>query len=130
MPKIFKTEKAKRILTASIILLVAVVGAYSILSYTKGVVGLPFGGRVLTSVPCTCSGNFLLTVSPPVGGQFVYFPGTQAYSSYNLGPTSGMWALGLYTPGGACLMFVGKGCVPFGVPTGTITPTVGTSLVF
>lgn len=98
--------------------------------YTRGQVGAIFGGVVVSSVPCPCSGNFLLTISPPVGGQFVYYPGTQAYMSYNLGPTSGMWALGLYTPGGVCLVPAGKGCAPFGVPIGTITPTVGSSLVF
>lgn len=86
-----------------------------------------FGGFVLASIPCTCSGNFLLTIGPPVGGQFVYYPGTQAFLHFNL-PRPGVWAVGSYTPGGACLQFAGKICVPFGVPLGTITPQVGTSL--
>jgi hypothetical protein len=112
------------------VLVVVAVGAYSVIRFTGGQAGVPFGGRVLNSIPCTCSGNFLLTVSPPVGGQFVYFPGTQAFANFNLGPASGMWALGMYTPGGVCLQFVGKGCVPFGAPIGTISPMVGTSIAF
>ncbi|MEK7390919.1 MAG: hypothetical protein AAB635_02160 [Patescibacteria group bacterium] len=127
---IFNPIKSKKIIIFFLILAVIVVVAYSILKYTKGIGLLPFGGKVLTSIPCTCSGNFLLTISPPVGGQFSYIPGSQAYLNYNL-PSVGVWALGLYTPGtGICTIFVGKGCVPFGVPIGTITPTVGTSLVF
>jgi len=86
-----------------------------------------FGGFVTTSIYCTCSNNFLLTIGPPVGGQFIYQPGTPQYPYHSL-PRAGVWALGLYSPGGICLMFVGKGCSPFGAPIGTITPIVGTSL--
>lgn len=120
----------KKIALLAAVVLVVFGGFFSIWKYSRGVAGVPFGGRVLAAIPCTCSGNLLMTVSPPMGGQFVYFPGTQAYMNYNLGLSTGMWALGLYTPGGVCLQFVGKGCVPFGAPIGTISPTVGTSLAF
>ena len=111
------------------LVVVIVVAAYSITQNIKGVGALPFGGKVVTSFPCPCSGNFLLTVSPPVGGQFVYYMGTQAHLNYNL-PTPGVWALGLYSPGGVCLVPVTFGCAPVGIPIGTILPTVGTSLTF
>ena len=112
-----------------LIFAIVVAGAYSFFKSAKGVLGLPFGGKVMTAIPCTCSGNFLLTVSPPKGGQFVYYLGTQAYLSYNL-PSTGVWALGLYTPGGICMMYAGVGCSPFGAPIGTVTQTVGTSVAF
>lgn len=88
---------------------------------------LNFGGMVTTSIFCTCSGNFLLNITPPVGGQFLYQPGTQSFLNFNL-PRAGVWALGLYTPGGVCLMWAGESCKPFGAPVGTISPVVGTSL--
>lgn len=118
-----------------LILFVIVVATYSIFKYTKGIGLLPFGGRVLTAIPCSCGGsavggfNVFLTISPPVGGQFLYAIGTQAYLNKNLGFGTGMWALGLYTPGGVCMVLSPKGCSPL-IPIGTITPTVGTSLVF
>lgn len=87
-----------------------------------------FGGFVESSIPCTCSpGFFLLTISPPVGGQYLFRVGTQQYSNYRL-PSAGVWTLGLYQPGGTCLMNAGKICVPSGAPKGIISPTVGTSL--
>ena len=100
--------------------------------HTKGQGVLPFGGKVILSLPCTCNGvpSVLLTVSPPVGGQFLYILGSQLYRNYNLGLATGMNVLGLYTPGGVCMVYAGKGCVPIGPPIGTISPTVGTSLSF
>lgn len=113
------------------VLVVVVVAVYGVLKYTKSQSVFVFGGRVLSSVPCPCSGNFLLTISGPAGGQFTYYPGTQAYANYNLGAQSGMWALGLYEPGGVCLVPSGKGCSPLpSAVVGTITPTVGSSLIF
>ncbi len=105
-------------------------GVFAFFKYTRGLGAIPFGGMVATSFFCNCSGNFLLTVTPPVGGQFVYYPGTQAYLNYNLGFSTGIWTMGLYSPGGVCMVYVGKGCSPFGVPLGTITPTVGSSIGF
>ena len=86
----------------------------------------PFGGRILTSLFCSCSDNFLLTVSGPRGGQFLYMLGAPQFAYYSL-PRAGVWVLGLYQPGGVCLIPSGNGCVTFGTPLGTITPIVGTS---
>ncbi len=92
---------------------------------------LIFGGKV-TGTPffCNCSGNFLVTISPPVPGTFVYYMGSQAFLNYNL-PQPGIWALGTYTPVGVCLIYSGKGCVNAPTPVmGTISPMVGTSIAF
>lgn len=86
-----------------------------------------YGGFVTNSIFCNCSGNFLVNITPPKGGQFIYQPGSQAYLNFNL-PGPGIWALGLYSPGGICLMYSGDSCKPFGAPIGTIRPTSGTSL--
>lgn len=109
-----------------------VVGSFSVLKYVKGAGGLPFGGKVVVSFPCVCSANYLLTVSAPMGGQFVYYAGTQGFLNYNL-PSPGVWALGLYEPGGVCLVPGVYYCatpVVVGFPLGTITPVVGTSIAF
>ncbi len=89
--------------------------------------GFPFGGFVALSLPCTCTpGSFLLTVGPPLGGQFVYVSGTPQFSNMQL-PRAGVWVLGTYSPPGICMIYAGKSCVPLGAPLGTIMPTVGTS---
>jgi|GEM_PF-3303933 len=90
--------------------------------------GLPFGGLVVATTYCTCTNAFLLTISTPTPGNYLYFPGTPQFSYYQL-PRVGVWTLGLYAPGGACLMFAGKaGCVPYALqPSGTIE-FAGTSL--
>lgn len=109
-------------------LTLAVVLVFSAIFYRTQAAGLPFGGMVTVSIPCTCStGMFLLTIGPPRGGQFVYQVGTQAYSNFNL-PRVGVWTLGLYVPGGVCMIYAGKSCVATGLPLGTITSVVGTSL--
>ena len=85
---------------------------------------LVFGGLIISSVPCPCSGSFLLTLSAPTPGQFVWHVGTPQYSNFQL-PRAGVWTTGLYSPGGVCL--AGSGCSPIGVPIGTILSIVGTS---
>src|SRR3989344_7442423 len=95
-----------------ILLIIVAVGVFAIFKYTKGLGIVPFGGYVVSSFPCTCpssAGTFLLTFTPffnggpaPTTGQLVYdlIKTRQAYLNYNL-PLRGVWALGLYTPGGA-----------------------------
>ena len=103
---------------------------FSAFFYRVLAIGLPFGGFVASSIPCTCSAGFLLTVvpfPPPIGGQFVYQIGTPQLAWFML-PSPGVWTLGEYSPGGICLIFIGKGCAPIGVPIGTILPIVGTGL--
>lgn len=85
-----------------------------------------FGGFITKTFFCSCSGNFLLTLSAPTPGQWVWYPGTPQFANNQL-PRAGVWTLGLYKPGGVCLIWVGKACAPFGVPAGTIGPITGTS---
>ena len=85
-----------------------------------------FGGLVLWSFFCPCSGNYLLYISPPVGGFYSFYPGSQGFLNYSL-PGPGVWTLGLYNPGGVCLIPTTTGCTSFIHPQGTITPIVGSS---
>lgn len=123
--RLFKNNKIRNLFAV----LISVALIISVYIYKTQAIGLlPFGGLVVASIPCTCStGMFLLTIGPPVGGQFVYQTGTQAFQNFNL-PRAGVWALGLYSPVGVCLVYAGKSCVPFGLPIGTITSVTGTSL--
>ncbi len=84
-----------------------------------------FGGFVVLSLYCNCSNTFLLFVTPPKSGFFSY-KGTPQFANYML-PTTKVWTLGLYSPVGVCLIYVGKACKQFIRPKGTITPIVGTS---
>lgn len=96
--------------------------------------GLPFGGLVSFTLPCTCSGNLAIWFTPlylggpvPVTGFLAYSPfSTIPYSHYKFGVPF-TWHLGSYLPGvQACLMIVPKkGCVPF--PVFGLINKVGTS---
>lgn len=124
-------KETKRRIFVAFILLVGAVTSFGIFSHTRAqIAGIPFGGYVVRAFPCECSGNILLTVTGSNGGLFVYYPGTQAFDSHNLGLQSGMWILGLYQPGGVCLRYGGSGCYNYALPLGTVTPAVGTSPLF
>lgn len=87
----------------------------------------PFGGRLLYPFYCTCSFNWLITLTPLPPTYVVllsYYSFSQAYLSYNLPRTTSL--LGRYTSGGQCLVYAGVTCA--GLPTeGLITPIVGSS---
>lgn len=112
------------ILTLGILIIVTAVifSGYSVYAQNP----LIFGGFVTNSFYCNCSNTFLLTLSPPTPGQWVWVPGTPQFANFQL-PRAGVWALGNYSPGAICTIFVGKGCAPFGAPIGTIGPLTGTS---
>jgi hypothetical protein len=88
---------------------------------------IPFGGRSLFVVPCTCTpGFFLVGVGLPRPGAFMYGPNTLLYSQYNIFPPA--WQLGRALPTTIpCLVYTGSGCVPVGV--GFPVVQVGTSLL-
>lgn len=93
--------------------------------------GTPFGGLSTFVFYCTCSGNIALTITDlavPTGGvkNLIYEPGaTTLYQFYQI-YREGVWTLGLWSPGGVCTYYVGKGCMVY--PTvGTMT-MVGTSM--
>ncbi len=91
---------------------------------TDAIIGLPFGGKITTSIPCTCSPGMLITVTGPSPGIFVLMPVAKVYS-YGQVYRSGPSILGSYSGVGVCLM-AGIPCIP--MPNeGTIT-IAGTSL--
>ncbi len=124
-------SRNKKIAIAILVFVVIVLGVYSFSKYSKGQGLVPFGGLVVNSFYCNGTNNFLLTVTGPAGGLYVYDPRTpQAYASFNLGFETGMWVLGMYTP-------FAFGCqidaepVKIVIPSlGVISPTVGTSPIF
>ena len=123
----------KRKTGTTYIILIVIVALLSIGLVTSASHIPAFGGFVLATIPCLCTANFLLFISPPRGGQFIYSPFLpplpQAFLNFNL-PRPGLWALGLYIPGGVCIQGAPPICppIPFGTPKGTILPIVGTSL--
>jgi len=79
---------------------------------------LGFGGRI-TNVTI-CLNGMLFAIGPPVGGLFMYVPGTLTFAYAQLRP--GPWALGGFTPGGVCIL-------PFGsIPALGTMIMIGTSL--
>ena len=95
-------------------------------------VGLPFGGRELFWIPCTCSASiwiYYLAAQPSdfPGGPLTYAPYmTQLFSFYNV-ETPGVWHLGQYLPGvQTCWMYDGFGC--FILPALGGETEVGTSM--
>jgi hypothetical protein len=89
--------------------------------------GTPFGGRVLFTFLCTCSGNWLVTLmptGPTYATLLTYYEGTQAYMGYNLPFTLNV--LGEYTQGSVCEFYVGTACGE--IPSeGMIGPITGSS---
>ena len=116
-----------------VFLIVLIVVSFSTLPFTAKAIGFtPFGGFVVSMLPCTCSGNFWLQMSPfffptPGAGALVYQPGgTIVYAHYVI-PVPGVWLLGDYTPGvQACYQYVGVSCVP--IPSFGVIHQTGTSL--
>lgn len=96
--------------------------------HAQAAAGVPFGGAILFPFYCSCSANWLITITP-LSPTFVtllsYEQGSQAFLSYNL--PFARWILGDYLPGaGICLIYVGTGCAS--VPSeGMVTPFVGSS---
>lgn len=75
--------------------------------------GMPFGGRILFTMICTCSGAWL-TLTMPTAPTYValltHYIGRQSYAYYS-SPFAMNW-LGCYTPGAQeCQMVVGYFCI-------------------
>jgi len=78
----------------------------------QAISGTPFGGRVLFPFLCTCSGNWLITITPHAPSYVVlltYYTGTQIYMGYNIPFTLAM--VGEYTQGSQCAIYAGVTCV-------------------
>lgn len=91
---------------------------------------IPFGGRIIYAVACTCSvPNWGIIVGPPAGGIFIYMPGiSRLYAFYSIF-RPGPWVLGTAAGGAPCMQVRGNSCVPDErVPAGPVIVIVGTSL--
>ena len=91
----------------------------------------PFGGLSTYVFYCTCSSNIAitindLTISPPLTLPIIYQPGGTILYPYGQVFTSGVWLLGLWTSGGNCQYYVGKGCSTY--TTQGMMTMVGTSM--
>ncbi len=65
--------------------------------------GLNFGGRIVSTFPCLCSGGVDLFIAPPKPASVIFQGGfSMIYSYYNLLP--GPNTIGSYLPGGICLI--------------------------
>lgn len=127
----------KKTLIIFSLLLVLIVSAISPARSHAQAIGLPFGGYVNYSLPCTCSGTLWVWFTPlylggPIigAGPLVYSPfSTLLFSNYLIG-VPGTWHLGSYVPGAqACWMIApppAVGCVP--LPAAGVMTAVGTSL--
>lgn len=76
------------------------------------VAGGPFGGAITELFMCV--NGTRITVGPPVGGLFMYIPGTSF--SYAFGPPRrvGQWLLGISGGMEPCLVPCESGLCPFG----------------
>lgn len=73
---------------------------------------IPFGGMILTAIPCICDGTIWITVGAPKGGSFIVEPGDVIVGS----PVPGVWSLGNASAGvKLCKNPICKGaCCPMG----------------
>jgi len=75
--------------------------------------GTPFGGPIMYSLECTCSGNTLLFVLDYLTSSAVLVlkdPSSVLYQ-YQQNFTIGNYVLGTYSPGPQCLLYTGNACV-------------------
>ena len=98
-----------------------------VLPKVEAQVGMDYGARILTSILCTCSANWLITLMPIGMGPtlLTHYSGAQSYMNFNV--PFATYIIGKYQPGGApCMMISGPSCVT--IPSqGMTTPFMGSS---
>jgi len=114
-----------KIFVVSLIISIVLFAAFYLLPVKQLNAVVPFGGKILNVKYCTCSFNLLLTVGPPVGGKYMFGPGSKLYA-YGQVYRAGPWVLGLAGAPQVCMMVGSHGCYPAG--TGLKIIQVGTSL--
>jgi len=70
-----------------------------------------FGGKMSVVAQCTCSVGHVISVGPPRPGTFHFVPGKSKLFQFNQISKNGVWVLGIYTGGSACLVVAGKFCI-------------------
>lgn len=120
----------KKKIIAFVILIPVVVGGLFFNHPSSAQAQMPFGGFVSWVMPCTCSANFWMMMTPfyspvPSAGALVYQPGaTIVYANYVI-PSPGVWLLGDYVPGvQACYIIIPFGCMV--IPSNGVMRQVGT----
>lgn len=96
-------------------------------NYVNAISLVSFGGKVLTSIPCTCSapGTMMVTIGPPKGGTYLYIPFTSRPFPFYY-PSVGRWILGNVSAAPTACMMIASPCTSSGFYR-TIT-IFGTSL--
>ena len=91
--------------------------------------GLPFGGKITSVLPCTCPADlgWQITVGPPRPGVYMYQPGfSMLFMNYNIF-RPGAWVVGIATTYVPCLQISITGCIPVSTG-GLLIRLIGTSL--
>ena len=93
---------------------------------------VPFGGKIISVLPCPCSLGFVDTIGPPrpatifIPQSFLTSPLNHLWKQIL---TPGVWTLGLYFHWSIpCLVYVGTACVPAPIQPEGIIFRSGTSL--
>jgi hypothetical protein len=104
-------------------IIVSVVPFFSVEAFSLS----PFGGRVVSIVPCSCSEGSQVTISGSsrFSGTYLYSSATKLFARRSVSP--GGYLIGRYSPGGVCLVGAPPTCTDVGITKGTIT-FIGTSL--
>jgi len=122
-----KTNIKKSFCPLFLLFLMLFLGFFRVLSVKAQSLGLPFGGKIVTVIPCLASANYMITHVPAAGPPVViYQPGiSRLYSYFQLTP--GNWMLGNTLGMAPCLKLVPF--PPFVISLGTypLISIVGTS---
>ncbi len=91
------------------------------LSQTKkadALIGLndPFGGMILTQIPCPASFNTWIIIGLPTPRSLTYDIGSMIYANYT--PISSHWVLGIADAFAPCMIFIPTPFGPIPVPIG------------
>lgn len=89
----------------------------------------PFGGQIRDIGACAVPPGLFLTIGPPLGGKFIYIPGTTSLFLFGV-IRPGAWTLGMAGPETGCYIRVSvkKGFVLQLVDRGKPILFMGTSL--
>jgi len=127
--------KSNKTISGNFLFLSSILNKLFFVNEAEAIVGIPFGGKIITVAPCTCPGSlgWVIIVGPPRPAT-IFVPIVFLSSPFNylwkqiIRP--GVWTLGLYTvPSPPCLVFAGKaGCVPGPVQPQGLIFISGTSL--
>ncbi len=119
--------KRERWYTISFLLAIGLILSVTLISIrpaiAQGVGG--FGGRILYTQECGCSGGWMIAIGPPTPGLYVFQFGVSQLFSFGQIFRPGPAVLGVAVPGGVCIP-ASTVCLA-AIPAQTII-TVGTSL--